>query len=196
MIYYKTKLKYITCATFTKDCLKLALNSNEYFQLNNYEGPEFKIGRLSISYINSSNKLLSLYLLDYKNKPFQIYGDKDVLFEGSLVHDESQKLKKQIAYATQICISAFSVLTKEEIESHKHSLLLFENKIFELMIDNEFGWKNSKNKSASLLENIDLPEYLQNIMNTSILIAPMPKNAVYKTSEIDLSEYPESKLIK
>lgn len=196
MLIHKCKLAILSEVDLTEDKLKITLNNEDSFKIHDYEGPQFKCGRFCIYRINSKRELSNLYLLDNQNKPFQVYGINDVLLEGSVIYDSTKEISKEISYATQLCIHAYNVLFKNEIEENKELLLELENKIFNFVLRNKCGWKTSKKNVCDLLNDYKLPDQLKIKMDEALKIAPMPKASINKKPYINLEEYTNSAFVR
>jgi hypothetical protein len=196
MLIHKCKLAIISNAEFIKSIVNITINSDKDFTLTNYEGPQFKCGRFCIYNLNSKNEISNFYLLDDKGKPFQVHGKFDLLQEGSVIYDTTKEISKEIAYATQICIHAFNVLFKNEIEENKELLLEIENFIFSYILSNKFGWKANKKNICDLVLSYDLSESLLDKITDAIKIAPMPKIALTKKPNVNLEEYLDSVFVR
>ena len=192
----KSKLILITAVKTENNQTVITLNGSQEIVLENYSGAPIKSGRFCIVCFSSRGKLLSLYLIDSKHKPFQIYGDIDALTEGSNICDDTIALLKENAYATQICVSSFNTLNKSQIEDNKINLLIFENQVFDSLLSHKTGWKTAKRKIIGLLQTADLQDFIKNSFIGAISIAPMPKVAINKTIEVNLEDYPYSKIIR
>lgn len=196
MLIHKCKLAIISNAEFTKSVAKVVINNVREYLLTNYEGPQFKCGRFCIYNLNSKNEISNFYLLDDTGKPFQVYGKFDLLQEGSVIYDTTKEITKEIAYATQICIHAFNVLFKNEIEDNKDLLLEVENFIFSYVLSNNFGWKANKKNICDLIVNYNLSKIIEEKIINAIKIAPMPKIALTKKPNVNLEEYLDSAFVR
>jgi hypothetical protein len=192
----RSKLILITHVINDKNQTTITLNGSQEVILENYSGAPIKSGRFCIICFSSRGKLISLYLIDSKNKPFQIYGTIDALTEGSHICDDTIALLKENAYATQLCVSSFNALSKSQIEENKIKLLEFENQVFESLLSHKTGWKTAKRKIIALIQTVDLQDTIKTIFIGAISIAPMPKVAINKTIELNLEDYPYSKIIR
>ena len=195
MAYFKAKLKIIT--SISKESNKIALKLNDkIYLLDTDNGADLRCGRLTIVCTNLRGDILALYLLDESNKPFQTYGEIDVLSEGCVVYDETKDVIKNHAYAIQICIQIFNSLSKLELELNKNNLIELENNIFYFILNNNFGYKTLKEKICSLLSSYEFNETVQNKMIQAVKISPMPRTSLIKKLDLNLEDYPESKLIR
>jgi len=192
MLIYKSKLMYVTSVSKKGSNLHLELNNLFKFDIDNYEGPDFNLGRLIILCLNSKKQIISLYLVDSKSKPFQIYGAIDVLLEGCVIYNETKELVKQNAYATQLCISAFNSLTKEQIQNYINDLNIFENMIFKTVYHENLGWKSIKKIIGDLINSIDFNADVNSRIKYGISVSPMPQKAINKKNTIDLEDYIDS----
>jgi hypothetical protein len=178
-------------------------NKNINIELNNKfkftiidNGAKFRCGRPCVTHISSSNEIKNIYLLDSDYKPFQVYGDFDVLLDGAVIYDETKELLKQNAYAVQFCIQAFNVLNKIEIEDNKNILLNIENEIFNFVLKNNLGFKTLKKHANQMISSVDLNQDIKNRIIHAINVAPMPRVALNKTLDLNLDEYLNSKVIR
>lgn len=192
----KSKLILITSVINEQNKTIIILNGSQEVVLENYSGASIKSGRFCIVCFSSKGKLLSLYLIDSKHKPFQVYGDIDVLTEGTNICDDTIALLKENAYATQLCVSSFNTLNKNQIEDNKINLLTFENQVFDSLLSHKTGWKTAKRKIINLLQTADLQDFIKHNFIGAISVAPMPKVAINKTIELNLEDYPYSKVIR
>ena len=183
---------YVTSVSKKGSNLHLELNNLFKFDIDNYEGPDFNLGRLIILCLNSKKQIISLYLVDSKSKPFQIYGAIDVLLEGCVIYNETKELVKQNAYATQLCISAFNSLTKEQIQNYINDLNIFENMIFKTVYHENLGWKSIKKIIGDLINSIDFNADVNSRIKYGISVSPMPQKAINKKNTIDLEDYIDS----
>ena len=196
MLIHKCKLAIVTNVSFANFSAKITLNNNVNHFLTDYEGPHFKCGRFCVYSLNSKNEISNFYLLDDGGKPFQVYGKKDLLQEGTVIYDTTKEITKEIAYATQISIHAFNVLFKTEIEENKDLLLEVENAIFNNILSNNFGWKTSKKIICDIILTYDLPKEIVERIIDAIKIAPMPKVALHKKPNVNLEEYCNSAFVR
>ncbi len=194
MAYYKAKFKIITSVIEHLDKIELKLNNKIYY-LETKNGSDLRCGRLAIISTNLRGDIFSIYLLDCHNKPFLVYGDIDVLSEGCVVYDETKEVIKNHAYACQICIQIFNVLNKFEIENNKNNLMSLENNIFYFVLNNNFGYKTLKEKICDLLVDAEFNDSVKNKMIQAVKISPMPRTSLNKKIELNLDDYPYSKLI-
>lgn len=185
---YKASVHLIEDCKFEDKNLIIKIENNNFI-LNNYFGPKFSIGRFCILVLNSKNIPFALYLLDKKDVPFQVYGDLDIFFEDFELIDCNLNDKKKYDYAKQICIFAFSKLAIFEIEQNKKELLSIENIIYKNVLNNNFGWKKNKKNIIDILSNFELDINIMNKIINSIKVCPMPKAALCKNINIDLSNY-------
>jgi hypothetical protein len=196
MIKYKSKLCYVVNAIVKEQNLYLELNNGLKFNIENYLGPQFNVGRLIIYSVNSYSKITSLYLLDSNKKPFQIFGEFDVLDVGCVVYDYTKDNIRNISYANQICFFTFSNLTIENIENYKNELKTFETETVRSLLNSNLGWKSAKKKISDLcsswIDDIHLIEQIRDL----IKITPMPKNLVHKFNEVNLDGYEFSVFVK
>ena len=146
--------------------------------------------------MSSRDELKSIYLLDTEYKPFQVYGDFDVLLESAVIYDETKELIKQNAYAVQFCIQAFNVLNKLEIEDNKNILLNIENEIFSFVLKNNIGFKALKKFANQMISSVDLKDEIKARIIHAINVAPMPRVALNKSLDINLDEYLDSKIVR
>lgn len=195
MAYFKAKFKIVTSVNKNSDKIELKLN-NKIYLLDTDNGVDFRCGRLAIISTNLRGDILAVYLLDEDNKPFQTYGDIDVLSEGCVVYDETKDIIKNNAYAVQICIQIFNSLNKSEIEINKNKLFELENNIFYFILNNSFGYKTLKEKICELLLTYSFKEAELNKMIQAVKISPVPRTSLIKKLDLNLEDYPESKLIR
>ena len=191
-----SKLILITAVRNDNHQTIVTLNGSQEIILENYSGASIKSGRFCIVCFSSKGKLLSFYLIDSKHKPFQVHGNIDALTEGCSICDDTIALLKENAYATQICVSSFNTLNKNQIEDNKVNLLEFESQVFDSLLSHKTGWKTAKRKIIGLLQTADLKDYIRNSFIRAINIAPMPKIAINKTIQLNLEDYPYSKMIR
>jgi hypothetical protein len=180
---------------YLENKIQIELNKKFLFNIDKISN-NLQCGRVCIANINSNNELRNLYLLDSDNKPFQVYGGLDVLLEGAVIYDETKELVKLNAYAVQICIQAFNVLHKLEIELNKNILLDIENIIFDYIFSKTLGYKMIKKSANDYINSLDLPDDVKLRMIESINVAPMPRTALGKHISLNLEEYPNSKIIR
>lgn len=196
MIKYKAKLCYVINVKFKDQNLYLELNNGLKFTIENYFGPQFNVGRLIIYSVNSYSKITTLYLLDSSKKPFQIFGEFDILDVGCVVYDYTKENIKNITYANQICYFTFSNLAIEIIENYKDELKIFETETIKTLLDSNLGWKSAKKKITDLCSSwIDNNGLITQIKDL-IKIAPMPKNLIHKFNELNLDSYEFSVYVK
>lgn len=194
MAYYKAKFKIITSVVEHHDKIELKLN-NKLYLLETKNGSDLRCGRMAIISTNLRGDIFSIYLLDCYNKPFLVYGNIDVLSEGCVIYDETKDIIKNHAYAYQICIQIFNALNKFEIENNKNNLMSLENIIFDFVLNNNFGYKTLKEKICHLLADSDFADSVKNKMIQAVKISPMPRTSLNKKIELNLDDYPYSKLI-
>ena len=115
-MYFKCKFMLITSVLHENKNINIELNNKFKFTIID-NGAKFRCGRPCVTHISSSNEIKNIYLLDSDYKPFQVYGDFDVLLDGAVIYDETKELLKQNAYAVQFCIQAFNVLNKISAKS-------------------------------------------------------------------------------
>ena len=63
-------------------------------------------------------------------------------------------------------------------------------------MNNNFGYKTLKEKICSLLSSYEFNETVQNKMIQAVKISPMPRTSLIKKLDLNLEDYPESKLIR
>jgi len=194
-MYFKCKLMLITSVLHENKNINIEFNNKFKFSILD-NGANLRCGRPCIVHISSRNELKSIYLLDVEYKPFQVYGDFDVLLEGSVIYDETKELIKQNAYALQFCIQAFNVLNKLEIEDNKNILLNIENEIFNFVLKNNIGFKALKKFANKMISFVDLKEEIKARIIYAINVAPMPRVALNKSLDINLDEYLDSKIVR
>ena len=195
MAYFKAKFNIITSVNKNSSKIELKLN-NKIYLLDTSNGADLRCGRLAVISTNLRGDILALYLLDEDSKPFQTYGEIDVLSEGCVIYDETKDIIKNNAYAVQICIQIFNSLNKLEIESNKNDLFELENNIFYFILNNNFGYKTLKEKICEILKTYNFNEILLNKMSQAVKISPVPRTSLIKKLELNLEDYPESKLIR
>lgn len=195
MAYFKAKFNIITSVNKNSSKIELKLN-NKIYLLDTSNGADLRCGRLAVLSTNLRGDILALYLLDEDSKPFQTYGEIDVLSEGCVIYDETKDIIKNNAYAVQICIQIFNSLNKLEIESNKNDLFELENNIFYFILNNNFGYKTLKEKICEILKTYNFNEILLNKMSQAVKISPVPRTSLIKKLELNLEDYPESKLIR
>jgi len=194
-MYFKCKFMLITSVLHENKNINIELNNKFKFTIID-NGAKFRCGRPCVTQISSSNEIKNIYLLDSDYKPFQVYGDFDVLLDGAIIYDETKELLKQNAYAVQFCIQAFNVLNKIEIEDNKNILLNIENEIFSFVLKNNLGFKTLKKHANKMILSIDLNQDIKNRIIHAINVAPMPRVALNKTLDLNLDEYLNSKVIR
>ncbi len=194
-MYFKCKFMLITSVLHENKNINIELNNKFKFTIID-NGAKFRCGRPCVTHISSSNEIKNIYLLDSDYKPFQVYGDFDVLLDGAVIYDETKELLKQNAYAVQFCIQAFNVLNKIEIEDNKNILLNIENEIFNFVLKNNLGFKTLKKHANKMILSIDLNQDIKNRIIHAINVAPMPRVALNKTLDLNLDEYLNSKVIR
>lgn len=195
MAYFKAKFKIITSVNKYSDKIELKLN-NKIYLLDTDNGSDLRCGRLAIISTTLRGDILALYLLDEDNKPFQTYGELDVLSEGCIIYDETKDIIKNNAYAVQICIQIFNSLNKLEIETNKNNLFELENNIFYFILNNNFGYKTLKEKICQLLSTYNFKDVELNKMIQAVKISPVPRTSLIKKLDLNLEDYSESKLIR
>ena len=87
-------------------------------------------------------------------------------------------------------------MNKLEIESNKNDLFELENNIFYFILNNNFGYKTLKEKICEILKTYNFNEILLNKMSQAVKISPVPRTSLIKKLELNLEDYPESKLIR
>ena len=194
-MYFKCKFMLITSVLHENKNINIELNNKFKFTIID-NGAKFRCGRPCVTHISSSNEIKNIYLLDSDYKPFQVYGDFDVLLDGAVIYDETKELLKQNAYAVQFCIQAFNVLNKIEIEDNKNILLTIENEIFNFVLKNNLGFKALKKHANQMIYSVDLNQDIKNRIIHAINVAPMPRVALNKTLDLNLDEYLNSKVIR
>jgi len=194
-MYFKCKFMLITSVLHENKNINIELNNKFKFTIID-NGAKFRCGRPCVTHISSSNEIKNIYLLDSDYKPFQVYGDFDVLLDGAVIYDETKELLKQNAYAVQFCIQAFNVLNKIEIEDNKNILLNIENEIFNFVLKNNLGFKTLKKHANQMISSVDLNQDIKNRIIHAINVAPMPRVALNKTLDLNLDEYLNSKVIR
>lgn len=194
-MYYKCKFMFITSIINENKKIYIELNKKFRFAISD-TGAKLRCGRTCIAYLNTKHELKNLYLLDSDNKPYQVMGDFDVLLDGAVIYDETKELIKNNAYAVQFCIQAFNALNKNQIELNKNILLDIENKLFDYILNSQIGFKALKKNASDILKDIYIDENIKNIIINSINISPMPRAALDKKLEIDIDEYPLSKIVR
>ena len=194
-MYFKCKLMLITSVLHENKNINIEFNNKFKFTILD-NGANLRCGRPCVAQISSRNELKSIYLLDTEYKPFQVYGDFDVLLEGAVIYDETKELIKQNAYAVQFCIQAFNVLNKLEIEDNKNILLNIENEIFSFVLKNNIGFKALKKFANQMISSVDLKDEIKTRIIHAINVAPMPRIALNKVLEVNLDEYLDSKIVR
>ena len=194
-MYFKCKLMLITSVLHENKNINIEFNNKFKFTILD-NGANLRCGRPCVAQISSRNELKSIYLLDTEYKPFQVYGDFDVLLEGAVIYDETKELIKQNAYAVQFCIQAFNVLNKLEIEDNKNILLNIENEIFSFVLKNNIGFKALKKFANQMISSVDLKDEIKTRIIHAINVAPMPRIALNKALEVNLDEYLDSKIVR
>lgn len=194
-MYFKCKFMLITSVLHDNKKINIEFNNKFCFTIPD-NGATFRCGRPCVVYISSKNDLKGIYLLDSENKPFQVYGDFDVLLEGSVIYDETKEMIKLNAYAVQFCIQAFNVLNKLDIEDNKNILLNIENEIFNFVLKNNLGFKSLKKHASCMISSVNLKQEIKDRIIHAINVAPMPRVALNKNLDMNLDEYLDSKIVR
>ena len=96
-MYFKCKLMLITSVLHENKNINIEFNNKFKFTILD-NGANLRCGRPCVTHMSSRDELKSIYLLDTEYKPFQVYGDFDVLLESAVIYDETKELIKQNAY--------------------------------------------------------------------------------------------------
>lgn len=194
-MYYKCKFMLITSIKYENKNIFIELNKKFRYQIPD-TGAKLRCGRPCVFYCNSKNELKNLFLVDSFNKPYQVFGDFDVLSDGAVIYDETKELLKHNAYAVQFCIQSFNALNKLNIEKNKNILLDIENQIFNFVLNSDLGFKSLKKKVHDIILSLDFDENIKNKIAEAINISPMPRAALEKKIELNIEDYPLTKLVR